>query len=181
MVVVLTPDKSALLVGKAGIGKTAIVEGLAYLIQQDKVPNALKGYRIIKINSTSLLGKMTINGREEMTISLLVEELKKIHKTILFIDEVHTLIGGDSDGPMDLANILKPALDRGDIKAIGATTTEEYETYVIRDRAFLRRFDRIDVLEPSEETTVQILKGSLPRIEKKQVLNLSIVIILLHC
>lgn len=102
-----------------------------------------------------------------MTISLLVEELKKIHKTILFIDEVHTLIGGDSDGPMDLANILKPALDRGDIKAIGATTTEEYETYVIRDRAFLRRFDRIDVLEPSEETTVQILKGSLPRIEKK--------------
>lgn len=116
-----------------------------------------------------------------MTISLLVEELKKIHKTILFIDEVHTLIGGDSDGPMDLANILKPALDRGDIKAIGATTTEEYETYVIRDRAFLRRFDRIDVLEPSEETTVQILKGSLPRIEKKQVLNLSIVIILLHC
>ena len=68
---------------------------------------------------------------------------------------------------MDLANILKPALDRGDIKAIGATTTEEYETYVIRDRAFLRRFDRIDVLEPSEETTVQILKGSLPRIEKK--------------
>lgn len=167
MVVVLTPDKSALLVGKAGIGKTAIVEGLAYLIQQDKVPNALKGYKIIKINSTSLLGKMTINGREEMTISLLVEELKKIHKTILFIDEVHTLIGGDSDGPMDLANILKPALDRGDIKAIGATTTEEYETYVIRDRAFLRRFDRIDVLEPSEETTVQILKGSLPRIEKK--------------
>ena len=123
MVVVLTPDKSALLVGKAGIGKTAIVEGLAYLIQQDKVPNALKGYKIIKINSTSLLGKMTINGREEMTISLLVEELKKIHKTILFIDEVHTLIGGDSDGPMDLANILKPALDRGDVKAIGATTT----------------------------------------------------------
>ena len=83
MLILMTPEKSALLVGKAGIGKTAIVEGLAYLIQQDKVPNALKGYRIIKINSTSLLGKMTINGREEMTISLLVEELKKIHKTIL--------------------------------------------------------------------------------------------------
>ena len=83
MVVILTPDKSALLVGKAGIGKTAIVEGLAYLIQQDKVPNALKGYRIIKINSTSLVGKVLSNGREEMTISLLVEELKKIHKTII--------------------------------------------------------------------------------------------------
>lgn len=167
MVVILTPDKSALLVGKAGIGKTAIVEGLAYLIQQDKVPNALKGYRIIKINSTSLVGKVLLNGREEMTISLLVEELKKIHKTIIFIDEIHTLIGGSSDGPMDLANILKPGLDRGDIKAIGATTTQEYETYVIRDRAFLRRFDRIDVLEPNEETTVKILKESLPRIEKK--------------
>ena len=167
MVVILTPDKSALLVGKAGIGKTAIVEGLAYLIQQDKVPNALKGYRIIKLNSTSLLGKILINGREELTISLLVEELKKIHKTIIFIDEIHTLIGGSSDGPMDLANILKPGLDRGDIKAIGATTTQEYEAYVIRDRAFLRRFERIDILEPSEETTVKILKESLPRIENQ--------------
>lgn len=167
MVVLLTPDKSGLLVGKAGIGKTAIVEGLAYLIKQDNVPNALKGYRIIKINSTSLLGKILINGREELVITMLVEELKKIEKTIIFIDEIHTLIGGSSDGPMDLANILKPGLDRGEVKAIGATTTQEYETYVIRDRAFLRRFERIDVLEPSEETTVKILKESLPRIEKQ--------------
>lgn len=167
MVVLLTPDKSGLLVGKPGIGKTAIVEGLAYLIKQDNVPNALKGYRIIKLNSTSLIGKILINGREELVISMLVEELKKIEKTIIFIDEIHTLIGGSSDGPMDLANILKPGLDRGEVKAIGATTTQEYETYVIRDRAFLRRFERIDVLEPSEETTVKILKESLPRIEKQ--------------
>ena len=167
MVIVLTPEKSALLVGKAGIGKTAIVEGLAYLMQQGNVPDALKGYRIIKLNSTSLVGKILVNGKEELAISLLVEEIKKIHKTIIFIDEIHTLIGGSSDGPMDLANILKPGLDRGDIKAIGATTTQEYETYVIRDRAFLRRFERIDVLEPSEETTVKILKGSLPRIEQQ--------------
>lgn len=165
IVVLLTPEKSGLLVGKPGIGKTAIVEGLAYLIQRGEVPNALKEYRIIKINSTSLVGKMVVNGKEEMIISLLVEELKKMSKTILFIDEVHTLIGGRSDGPMDLANILKPGLDRGDIKAIGATTTIEYETYVIRDRAFLRRFEKIDVLEPDEPTTVKILMGSLPRIE----------------
>ncbi|MDD2391751.1 MAG: AAA family ATPase [Bacilli bacterium] len=167
IIVLLTPDKSALLVGKPGIGKTAIVEGLSYMIQRNEVPNALKGYTIIKINSTSLIGKITVDGREEMVISLLVDELKKMNKTIVFIDEVHTLIGGTNDGPMDLANILKPALDRGDVKAIGATTTIEYDTYIVRDRAFLRRFDRIDVEEPDIPTTVKILMGSLGRIEKK--------------
>jgi ATP-dependent Clp protease ATP-binding subunit ClpB len=167
IIILLTPDKSGLLIGKAGIGKTAIVEGLAYKIQNNDVPDALKGYRIIKINSTSLLGKITKDGKEEMAISILVRELKGMSKVILFIDEVHTLIGGSGTGPMDLANILKPALDRGDIKAIGATTTEEYEAYVIRDRAFLRRFDRIDVLEPDEPTTVKILVGTIPRIAAK--------------
>lgn len=167
IVILLTPDKSGLLVGKPGIGKTAIVEGLAYKIQRGEIPDALKGYRIIKVNSTSLVGTMEVNGKEEMVVSVLVDELKKMSKTILFIDEVHTLIGGREDGPMDLANILKPGLDRGDIKAIGATTTIEYETYVIRDRAFLRRFEKIDVLEPDQETTVQILMGSLPRIENQ--------------
>ena len=167
MIVLLTPDKSGLLVGKPGIGKTAIVEGLSYLIQRGEVPNALKGYSIIKINSTSLIGKMMINGKEEMIISLLVAELKQLTRTIVFIDEIHTLIGGSQDGPMDLANILKPALDRGDVKAIGATTTIEYDTYIVRDRAFLRRFDRIDVLEPDQPTTVKILMGSIPRIEAK--------------
>lgn len=171
IIVLLTPDKSGLLIGKAGIGKTAIVEGLAYLIQRNEVPNALMGYRIIKINSTSLLGKISKDGKEEMAISILVRELKSMSKVIVFIDEVHTLIGGANDGPMDLANILKPALDRGDVKAIGATTTEEYETYVIRDRAFLRRFDRIDVLEPDHETTVRILTGSIPRIAAKTGVN----------
>ena len=167
MIVLLTPDKSALLVGHAGIGKTAIVEGLAYLIQRNEVPKALQGYKVIKINSTSLLGKMTVDGKEEMIVSLLVSELKGMEKTILFIDEIHTLIGGSDSGPMDLANILKPALDRGDIKVIGATTTQEYNLYVIKDRAFLRRFDRIEVVEPDINTTVNILMGSLPRIEKQ--------------
>lgn len=165
IMVLLTPEKSGLLVGKPGIGKTAIVEGLAYLINKDLVPDALKGYRIIKLNSTSLLGKINLNGKEELIIQLLVKELKNTTKTIIFIDEVHTLMGASSDNPMDLANILKPGLDRGDIKAIGATTTEEYERYVIRDRAFVRRFERIDVEEPSIETTVKILYGSLPKYE----------------
>lgn len=167
MLVLLTPDKSALLIGKAGIGKTAIVEGIAYLIQRNEVPMALQGYHIVKINSSSMLGKMIVNGKEESVTNLLVAELKRAPKTILFIDEVHTLIGGSQDGPMDLANILKPALDRGDIKAIGATTTIEYETYIVRDRAFLRRFDRIDVAEPDFNATVEILLGTIPKIEYK--------------
>ena len=167
MLVLLTPDKSALLVGAAGIGKTAIVEGIAYKIQRGDVPNSLKGYNILKINSSSMLGTMVVNGKTESVTNLVVNELKRAPKTILFIDEVHTLIGGSSDGPMDLANILKPALDRGDIKAIGATTTIEYETYIVRDRAFLRRFDRVDVSEPDRAATIQILLGTIPRIEYK--------------
>ncbi|MBR2707916.1 MAG: ATP-dependent Clp protease ATP-binding subunit [Bacilli bacterium] len=167
MLVLLTPDKSALLVGAAGIGKTAIVEGIAYRIQKGEVPNSLKGYNILKINSSSMLGTMVVNGKTESVTNLVVNEIKRAPKTILFIDEVHTLIGGSEDGPMDLANILKPALDRGDIKAIGATTTIEYETYIVKDRAFLRRFDRVDVSEPDRAATIQILLGTIPRIEYK--------------
>ena len=136
MMVLLTPEKSGLLVGKAGVGKTSIVEGLAYRILNNAVPLVLQGYRVIKINSSSLLGRINFNGRDEMVITLLVEELKNVTKTILFIDEVHTLIGTNSETSMDLANILKPAIDRGAIKLIGATTDIEYNTYVIRDRAF---------------------------------------------
>lgn len=165
MLVLLTPEKSGLLVGKAGIGKTAIVEGLAYRINKGMVPNALIGYRVVKVNSSALIGKMTYNGKEELVISILIEELKRTEKLILFIDEVHTLIGTQEGGPMDLANIIKPVIDRGTVKLIGATTDIEYNTYVVRDRAFLRRFDRIDVPEPSEKTTVDILMGSLPKIE----------------
>ena len=164
MMVLLTPEKSGLLVGKAGVGKTSIVEGLAFRIIHNAVPLALQGYRVIKMNSSSLVGKVNFNGREELVVSLLVEELKNVSKTILFIDEIHTLIG-NSETSMDLANILKPAIDRGGIKLIGATTDVEYNTYVIRDRAFLRRFERIDVLEPNEATTVEILFKSLPKIE----------------
>ena len=165
MMTLLTPEKSALLVGKAGVGKTSIVEGLSYRILNNAVPLVLQGYRVIKINSSSLVGKININGKEEM-VTLLVEELKNVTKTIIFIDEIHTLIGNNSGFSMDLANILKPAIDRGAVKLIGATTDIEYNTYIIRDRAFLRRFEKIDVLEPNEATTVEILYRSLPKIEK---------------
>ena len=161
----LTPEKSALLVGKPGIGKTAIVEGLAYRIITKQVPDALLNYQIIKINITSLIGSTTIGGELENRIDLLVRELSKEDNIIIFIDETHLLV--NKEGGMDFANMLKAGLDRGTIKMIGATTTEEYEHYILRDRAFLRRFVKIEVLEASKETTVTILLGTLPKIEKK--------------
>lgn len=165
---ILTPDKSAILVGKAGIGKTAIVEGIAYKIQNGDVPNAIKGYDIIKVNTSQLLGKyITEDGTEELRINVLLKEVENAVNTILFIDEIHTLVIESRNSGIDFLNAMKPALSRGDIKVIGATTLDEYNQYLIRDKAFLRRFEKIDVAEPDAETTVKILMGSYPRIEKK--------------
>lgn len=160
----LTPEKSALLVGKPGIGKTAIVEGLAYRIIKGYVPDCLLNYQIIKVNITSLIGSTNINGATENRIDLLVRELSTKDNVIVFIDETHLLI--NKEGGLDFANMLKAGLDRGTIKMIGATTTEEYEHYILRDRAFLRRFSKIEVEEADKETTVQILMGTLPKISK---------------
>lgn len=165
---ILTPDKSAILVGKAGIGKTAIVEGIAYRVQNDNVPDALKGYNIIKVNTSSLLGTyVTETGTEELRINVLLKEVEKEEKIILFIDEIHTLVIESRNSGIDFINAMKPALSRGDVKVIGATTLDEYNQYLIRDKAFLRRFEKIDVDEPNAETTVQILMGSYPKIEKQ--------------
>lgn len=163
ILVLLTPEKSVILTGKPGVGKTAIVEGLAYRIENNKVPDALKGYTVIKVNTSALMGT-TPTG--EAKVQLLLNEIKEREKLILFIDEIHTLIGG-KDEALDFANIFKPGLDRGDIKVIGATTTDEYERFILRDKAFVRRFQKIMVEEPTEEQTVQILMGTLPKIEKK--------------
>lgn len=165
MLILMTPEKSALLVGKAGIGKTAIVEGIAYRIQKGMVPNALMGWTIIKINITSLIGETQSEGQTENRIDLLVQELARSPKTILFIDETHLLV--NRQGGLDFANMLKSGLDRGTIKMIGATTTEEYETYILRDRAFLRRFQKVDVLEASQDDCVKILMGTYPKLEKQ--------------
>lgn len=159
----LTPEKSALLVGKPGIGKTAIVEGLAYRIQKGLIPDALKNYSLIKVNITSLIGETMSEGQIENRIDLLVRELNDRLNTIIFIDETHLLV--NKAGGMDFANMLKAGLDRGQIKMIGATTTEEYEQYILRDRAFLRRFQKIDVLEADKPTVVKILMGTLPKLE----------------
>lgn len=161
ILVLLTPEKSACLVGKPGIGKTAIVEGLAYKIQRNDVPDVLKGYSIYRVNTTALIG----NENGENRVLKLVQELKNMDKVILFVDEIHTLIGNDAQGALDLANMFKEGLSRGSIKMIGATTTYEYEKYILRDKAFVRRFERIDVEEPTEEMCVQILMQTLPKIE----------------
>ena len=163
ILVLLTPEKSAVLVGKPGIGKTAIVEGLAYRIQRNEVPEALSGYTIYRVNTTALINT---NGEENRVLKL-VEELKQKEKVILFIDEIHTLIGNDAQGALDLANMFKEGLSRGTIKMIGATTTYEYEKYIMRDKAFLRRFEKVDVEEPTVDMTVQILLQTLPKLEKQ--------------
>ena len=168
IVILLTPEKSALLVGKAGVGKTAIVEGIGYRMKNGTIPNALKPYELIKVNISSLLGETMSEGHSENRLQLLVDELKTKKNIILFIDEVHLLVNRNtSNMSIDFANMLKPGLDRGDIKMIGATTYEEYEAYILRDRAFLRRFLKVDVAEPNQDECTQILLGTYPKYEKR--------------
>ena len=164
ILVLLTPDKSAILTGKPGIGKTAIVEGLAYKIQKDEVPDALKGYEIVKIDTQALVG--TVKDTGDTRVQALLDEIKTKEKFILFVDEIHTLINSNSDNALDFANMFKTGLGRGDIKVIGATTSNEYERYILKDKAFVRRFTKIEVEEPDREMTIKILMGTLPKIEK---------------
>ena len=161
VMVLLTPEKSAVLVGKPGIGKAAIIEGLAYRIQLNDVPNALMGYQLYRINTPSLLGDYDGENR----VVSLVNELKTKEKIIIFIDEIHTLIGNNAEGALDLANMFKEGLSRGTIKLIGATTDYEYERYILRDKAFVRRFEKIEIEEPTQEMCVQILMRTVPKIE----------------
>ncbi len=163
ILILLTPEKSGILVGKPGIGKTSIVEGLAYQLQRDNVPDALKGYCIVSVKTPSLLGTLPTG---ETRLQTLVDELKGLEKIILFIDEIHMLIGSTNESAMDFANMFKESLGRGSIKVIGATTTEEYERYILRDKAFVRRFQKVEVAEPDREMTIKILMGTLPKIEK---------------
>lgn len=163
ILILLTPEKSAILVGKPGIGKTSIVEGLAYQLQRNNVPNVLKGYRIVSIKTTSLLGTLSTG---ETRLQTLIDEIKELDKIILFIDEIHMLMGATNESSLDFANMFKESLGRGSIKMIGATTSDEYERYVLRDKAFVRRFQRVDVEEPTRDQTIKILMGTLPKIEK---------------
>lgn len=169
IVTLLTPEKSGILVGKPGIGKTAIVEGLGYRIKNNNVPDALKGYTIFKLNTASLTGVDPIT--HELKIQKIVDNLVTLNKVIVFIDEIHTLIG-NGENTLDFANIFKPVIDRGTVKLIGATTSDEYDRYILRDKAFVRRFQKIEVAEPTPEMVIQIMMGTYPKFEKKMGLKL---------
>lgn len=155
------------LVGEAGVGKTAIVEALAVRAVQGKDSQVLSGKKIIELNLGALLGGTKYRGEFEERLTRILEEVKADPNIIIFIDEIHNLIGaGSVGGSMDAANIMKPALARGDIKCIGATTIGEYRRYVETDAALERRFEKVIVNEPSRDEAIEILKGIRPKWEK---------------
>ena len=150
-----------LLVGEPGVGKTAIVEGLAIKIDKKEVPEVLQNAQIFALDMGSLLAGTKFRGDFEKRIKGVLEELGKIDNSILFIDEIHTLVGAGSTngGSMDASNLLKPALARGELKCIGATTHQEYRNFFDKDKALSRRFGKVEVNEPSIKDTFKILKG----------------------
>ena len=148
-------------VGDPGVGKTAITEGLAQLIVDGKVPKALKGYKIYALDMGSLLAGTKYRGDFEERMKKVLTELQKQDRVILFIDEIHTVVGAGavSGGSMDASNILKPILTSGKLRCIGSTTYEEYRKYFDKDRALSRRFQKIEIPEPTVDETVKILEG----------------------
>ena len=162
------------LVGDAGVGKTAIVEGLAQKIVDKEVPPELQDKRILALDMAGLMAGTKYRGEFEERLKKLLDELKKEGNAILFIDEIHTVVGaGKAEGAMDMANIMKPALARGEIRVIGATTVDEYRKYIEKDPALERRFQPIYVEEPSVETTIEILKALRPKFEQHHKVKIS--------
>ncbi len=157
-----------LLVGEAGVGKTAIVEGLALKIANGEVPEVIKNSVIYSLDIGILLAGTKYRGEFEKRIKAVLDELKEKPNAILFIDEIHTMVGAGatSGGSIDLSNLLKPALARGEIKCIGATTHSEWKNYFDKDKALSRRFAKIDVDEPNIDNAIQILKGLKGRYEE---------------
>ncbi len=156
-----------LLVGEAGVGKTAIAEGLARRIIEDNVPDILKDAHVYSLDMGALLAGTKYRGDFEQRLKAVLKELKDAPNAVLFIDEIHTLIGAGaaSGGTMDASNLLKPALSSGALKCIGATTYQEYRSIFEKDSALSRRFQKVDVPEPSVEQTIEILKGLKSRFE----------------
>jgi ATP-dependent Clp protease ATP-binding subunit ClpC len=161
------------LIGHAGVGKTAIVEGLAQRISQGEIPQ-LKGKKIVSLDLTAMLAGTVYRGQFEERLKNVLDEAVLAKDVILFIDELHTIVGaGAGEGGMDLANILKPLLARGELQCIGATTFDEYRKYIEKDPALTRRFQPVEVPEPSASETVEILKGLRTKLEVHHSLSIS--------
>jgi ATP-dependent Clp protease ATP-binding subunit ClpC len=158
---------NAVLIGEAGVGKTAVVEGLAQAIAVGDVPERMQNRRVISLDMARVVAGTQYRGQFEERLKQLIEETKRVKNVILFLDEIHTLVGaGGSEGAMDAANILKPALARGELQVVGATTLKEYHKSIEKDAALERRFQSIVVNEPSIEDAVEILAGIAPRYEE---------------
>ena len=148
------------LVGEPGVGKTAVVEGLAQKIASEAIPDLLKGKRVVSLDLSSMISGTKYRGEFEERINKVIEEVRLAGDVILFIDELHTIIGaGAAEGAMDASNILKPSLARGEIQLVGATTLDEYRKHIEKDTALERRFQPVQVDEPTEEETLEILRG----------------------
>lgn len=148
------------LVGEPGVGKTAVVEGIAYMISRGNVPDTVKGKRLLSLDISGMLAGSKYRGEFEDRIKKAIQEVMMSGDVILFVDELHTLVGaGDAEGAIDASNILKPSLSRGEIQMIGATTIAEYRKYIEKDAALERRFQPVNVEEPTRDEAVDILKG----------------------